>query len=123
LRPSRDSDAKAVNCCAIDGDGSRVFIGCHTGVMRVLDVETGEQVIGVEADALGVSGTGAAITAITPSTNGKLIITGHVDGRLVLWNVLQNRLYLDINAHAKEVRTAPPGTSWKIFLPFPSLSL
>lgn len=101
-----ETGAKAVNCCALNADGSRVFIGAHTGAMRVLDVHTGEQLIGIggASDRHGTQEDNtSAITAIIPSHNGKLVVTGHVGGNLKLWDMRQGRLYMDIKAHSKMI--------------------
>ncbi len=65
---------------ALSAGAETIFTGGEDGLLRVLDGKNGRELARWRAH-------GAAVTALTLSSDGKLLVSGARDGTLRVWNI------------------------------------
>ncbi|KAH7919484.1 WD40 repeat-like protein [Leucogyrophana mollusca] len=69
-----------VTCVTFSPDGSRIAAGCDDGSFQVIDVSTGEVVVGP------IKGHTKLVASVMYSPDGRLLITGSWDSSIRVWD-------------------------------------
>src|SRR5262249_53664229 len=78
LLPPLPADPEFVNCVAFSPDGKYLATVGHTGIVKIWDVTSGEEVRSFKE--------GPQINAVAFHPTGKYVASGGADGRVRLWD-------------------------------------
>jgi WD40 repeat protein len=84
-------------------DGRRIVWGGLDGVVRILDVTTGEEVTEEGDRQLRVAN--GAVTAAAFSADGTWVLAGQADGRIRIWEVATAQLLAELPVHVGPVNS------------------
>ena len=85
-----------VNACVVSSDGSRLYSGSKDSLVRVWDMNTGQQLDSMQSHTDGVSSL---------ALSGSLLVSGSYDKTVKLWDTESMQLLHTLRGHSQPVQS------------------